>query len=129
MSSYSISTYSMKSFDETIELVKLALKEDGFGVLTEIDVRAKMKEKLDKEMRPYLILGACHPPSAFKALELEEEIGLFLPCNVIVYEDETGAVRVGAIRPSVAMSRVDNPNLKSLAETIEATLTRVISKI
>jgi uncharacterized protein (DUF302 family) len=119
----------MKSFDETIELVKLALKEDGFGVLTEIDVRAKMKEKLDKEMRPYLILGACHPPSAFKALELEEEIGLFLPCNVIVYEDETGAVRVGAIRPSVAMSRVDNPNLKSLAETIEATLTRVISKI
>lgn len=129
MSSYSISTYSMKSFDETIELVKLALKEEGFGVLTEIDVQAKMKEKLSKDMRPYLILGACHPPSAFKALELEQEIGLFLPCNVIVYEDETGAVRVGAVRPSVAMSMIEKPDLNDVAKNIEASLTRIISKI
>jgi len=119
----------MKPFDETVNLVKAALKEEGFGILTEIDVQAKMKEKLDKEMRPYLILGACHPPSAFKALELEEEIGLFLPCNVIVYEDETGAVRVGAIRPSVAMATIDNPDLNNLAKNIETILARVISKI
>lgn len=129
MTNYSISTYSMKPFDETVELVKTALKEEGFGVLTEIDVQAKMKEKLDEKMRPYLILGACHPPSAFKALGMEEEIGLFLPCNVIVYEDESGAVRVGAIRPSVALATINKPELKELAKNIEANLTRVISKI
>ena len=129
MKKYSISTFSMKSFDKTVEAVKAALKEEGFGILTEIDVQAKMKEKLDKNMRPYLILGACHPPSAYEAIKLEEEIGLFLPCNVVIYENEKGTINIGAIKPSVAMAVVDNISLAKIAGRIEAMLERVISKI
>lgn len=129
MTNYSISITSMKSFDETVDLVKALLKEEGFGVLTEIDVQAKMKEKIGKDMRKYLILGACHPPSAFEAIQLEEEIGLFLPCNVVIYENEEGTVRVGAVKPSVAMSMIDNPKLADLAVKIEASLEKVISRI
>jgi uncharacterized protein (DUF302 family) len=129
MTNYSIATYSLRSFEETIQVVKSALKEEGFGVLTEIDVRAKMKEKLGKEMRPYLILGTCHPSSAYKAIELEEEVGLFLPCNFLVFEDAKGAVHVSAIRPSLTVGITGNSNLKQLAVEVEAKLARVISKI
>lgn len=129
MSNYSIATYSLRSFEETVEIVKSALKEEGFGVLTEIDVQSKMKEKLNKEMRPYLILGACHPSSAHKAIEIEEEIGLFLPCNCLIFEDTKGVVRVAAIRPSLTVGITANPNLKKLAADIEVKLAKVISKV
>ena len=129
MNNYSISTQSMNSFNATVEAVKTALKEEGFGVLTEIDIQEKMKTKLDKDMRPYLILGACHPPSAFEAIQMEAEIGLFLPCNVIVYESEDGHIQVGAVRPSVAMAMIDNPGLGELAKRIETSLEKAINKI
>ncbi len=101
MNNYSISSISTKSFDETVDTVKSTLKEEGFGVLTEIDVQAKMKE----------------------------EIGLFLPCNVIVYENEDGVIQVSAVKPTVAMSMIDNPNLDGLAKRIEASLQNMIDKI
>ncbi len=129
MTNYSIATYSLRSFEETIQVVKSALKEEGFGVLTEIDVQAKMKDKLGKEMRPYLILGVCHPPSAYQAIELEEEVGLFLPCNLLIFEDAKGAVCVSAIRPSLTVGAIGNSNLEQLAIEVEAKLARVISKI
>lgn len=120
---------STKSFEETVLSVKAALKTEGFGVLTEIDAQAKMKEKLDKDMRPYLILGACHPASAYEAIQLEESIGLFLPCNVIIYENEEAKVMVEAVNPSMAMSMIDNPKLHELAKRIEAMLEKVISRV
>lgn len=129
MTNYSIATYSLRSFEETVEIVKSALKEEGFGVLTEIDVQSKMKEKLNKEMRPYLILGACHPSSAYKAIEIEEEIGLFLPCNCLIFEDTKGVVQVATIRPSLTVGITANPNLKKLAADVEVKLAKVISKV
>ncbi len=118
-----------KSFNESVTAVKAALQEEGFGILSEIDVQAKMKQKLNKDMRPYLILGACHPPSAYKAINLETEIGLYLPCNVIIYEDEANVVHVGAVKPSSAMSMFGNPELNELAKNVESMLERVISKV
>lgn len=129
MNNYSISTFSKKPFDETVKAVKAALTEEGFGVLTEIDVKEKMKEKIGKEMTPYIILGACHPFSAFEAIQVEEEIGLFLPCNVIIYVDEDRAVRVSAVRPTVAMSMIRNEKLGGIAMHIEKSLERIIKKI
>lgn len=129
MPSYSISKTSMKSFKETVEAVKAALKQEGFGILTEIDVQQKMKEKLDKEMDEYIILGACHPPSAYKAIQLEEQVGLFLPCNVIIYRSQKGGIMVGAIRPSIAMSMISNPDLNCVAKDVEESMERVLSHI
>ena len=115
-------------FAEAVAKTKDALANEGFGILTEIDVKATMKKKLNLEYDNYLILGACNPASAHKALQAEKEIGLLLPCNVIVYED-TGAVYVSAIVPSVAMSMVDNPALVEIAREAEEKLTRAIDGI
>ncbi len=128
MNNYSISKTSDKTFSETVDAVKTALLTEGFGVLTEIDVKAKMKEKIDKEMEEYLILGACHPPSAYRAIELEDEVGLFLPCNVIVYKSGQDVI-VSAIRPTLAMSMIPNPDLGILAKEIEDKLERVLLQI
>ena len=112
-------------FAEAVEKTRAALQAEGFGVLTEIDVKATLKKKLDKDVENYLILGACNPPFAYEALQAEKEIGLLLPCNVIVYEDG-GAVFVSAILPTVAMQMVENPALAAVAETVETKLKKAV---
>jgi uncharacterized protein (DUF302 family) len=108
-------------FDEAVAAVVEKLKEHGFGVLTTIDIQEKLKEKLGVDFRKYKILGACNPPNAHKALQAEPDIGLMLPCNVIVYEDGAASV-LAAIKPSTAMSMIDNPALKDTALEVEARL-------
>lgn len=125
---YGISKKTSLPFEETVEKVTNLLTEEGFGILTKIDIQQKMKEKLGKEMGKYLILGACHPSSAHEAIQNEIEIGLLLPCNVIVYEKE-GEVFVSAIRPSVAMGFVNNPQIEQVAANIEQSLEKVISQM
>ena len=111
-----------------IKLVREALKKEGFGVLTEIDVKEKMKEKLGLDMRKYIILGACSPPNAYKAILTEENIGLMLPCNVIVYEKGSKTV-LSVVRPTVAMQMVDNVELQKIAEIIEGQLKKAFDAI
>jgi len=128
MSNYGISKKVNLSFEEAVEKTISALKEKGFGILTDIDVKATLKEKLGIDYKNYRILGACNPPRAHKALESEEEIGLLLPCNVIVYEGEDGVV-VSAIDPVKAFSIVDNESLAPLAEEVRQMLTEVIESL
>ncbi|HII72095.1 TPA: DUF302 domain-containing protein [Candidatus Woesearchaeota archaeon] len=115
-------------FEETVSRTKEALKAEGFGILTEIDVKATLKKKLDVEWDKYIILGACNPPFAYKALQAEKEIGLMLPCNVIVYE-ESGRVFVSAILPTQAMGMIDNPELKDIAVQVEEKLKKTIDNV
>jgi len=115
-------------YETVIEQVRDALKKEGFGVLTEIDVKEKMKEKLGLDMRKYIILGACNPPNAYKAILAEENIGLMLPCNVIVYE-RGGKTVLSVIRPTVAMQMIDNEELQKLAEAIEGKLKKAFDAI
>lgn len=116
------------AFDESLEKTKAELAKEGFGVLTEINVKETLKKKLDKDYDNYVILGACNPPFAYEALTTEKEIGLLLPCNVIVFEDD-GKVFVSAVLPTVAMGMVDNPALAELAEKVEEKLKRAIDEI
>lgn len=125
---YGLSTTIEENFVTAVQKVTDALKTEGFGILTTIDAQAKIKEKLGIQMEPYTILGACNPPLAHKALQAETEIGLLLPCNVIVYE-KGGQVHVSAIRPTQAMGMVENPELKPLAEEVEEKLTKVIQSL
>ena len=116
-------------FDEAVAHVTLALKEHGFGVLTDIDVAATMKAKLDADIRPYRILGACNPKLAFEALKLEDKVGTMLPCNVVVHELESGAVEVAAVDPVASMAAIDNPELKDKAGQVRVLLERVIAAL
>ena len=127
--SYYISRTIESRFDNALAKVVDALKGEGFGVLTDIDVAATMKQKLGIEFRPYRILGACNPPLAHKALSAEDKIGVMLPCNVIVQEAGAGKVEVAAIDPRTAMERVGNPALMDLANEVADKLARVISAI
>ena len=129
MMGYYISRTIKSGFDEAVADVVDALKREGFGILTDIDVAATMKQKLGIEFRPYRILGACNPPLAHKALSAEDKIGVMLPCNVIVQEAGAGKVEVAAIDPRTAMERVGNPALTDLANEVADKLTRVISAI
>ncbi|MCK5458308.1 MAG: DUF302 domain-containing protein [Thermoplasmatales archaeon] len=115
-------------FEEVIELVSEELKKEGFGILTKIDVKEKIKEKLGIDFKKYVILGACNPSSAYKAILAEDNIGLMLPCNVIVYE-KGDRTTISIIKPSVAMQMIDNKELKEVAEAIETRLKRVIDAI
>ncbi len=115
-------------YEKVIEQAREALKKEGFGVLTEIDVKEKMKEKLGIDMRRYIILGTCNPPNAYKAILAEENIGLMLPCNVIVYEKDSKTV-LSVIRPSVAMRMIDNMELQKLAETVEGLLKKAFDAV
>ncbi|HUX36246.1 MAG TPA: DUF302 domain-containing protein [Candidatus Paceibacterota bacterium] len=115
-------------FAEAVLKTKEELAKEGFGVLTEIDVKATLKKKLDVNYDNYVILGACNPPFALKALEAEKEIGLLLPCNVIVYE-ENGKTFVSAILPTVAMGMVEKPALADLAKTVEEKLKKAVENI
>jgi len=115
-------------FDAAVEMVRERLREEGFGVLTSIDVQEKLREKLGIEFERYVILGACDPASAHKALLAEENIGLMLPCNVIVYESH-GRTRVAAVRPTVAMQMIDNLDLKRIAKDVERRLKHVMESL
>jgi uncharacterized protein (DUF302 family) len=116
-------------FDEAIIRVTEELKKEGFGVLTEIDVKATLKKKLDADFRNYRILGACNPPFAYKALQAEPQIGLMLPCNVVVQEGETGQTIVSAIDPQASMQAVENEALSEVAGQVKAKLQRVIESV
>jgi uncharacterized protein (DUF302 family) len=117
------------SFDEAAEKVTEALKLEGFGVLTEIDVKATFKKKLDVDFRPYKILGACNPPYAHKALSAEDKIGIMLPCNVIIQETADGSIEVAAVDPVASMSAIENPKLMDIATEIQQKLKTVIEKL
>ncbi len=117
------------SFDDAIVRVTEELKKEGFGVLTEVDIQATLKKKLDVDFRPYKILGACNPPFAYKALLAEHNIGLLLPCNVIVQDAGNGKTEIAAIDPFVSMSKVENPALEPVAAEIRAKLQRVIQNV
>ena len=125
---YGIKKKSDTSFTDTIERVKAALAEEGFGVLTDIDVAETLKKKLDVSWDAYRILGACNPKLAYRALTADREIGLLLPCNVIVYEED-GSVFVSAILPSAAMAAVDSDDIRAVAEEAEEKLRRVIERV
>jgi uncharacterized protein (DUF302 family) len=116
------------SFEETLERVTAELKKKGFGVLTEIDVQEKFRQKLNKEFKRYRILGACNPANAYRAIEAEEDIGLLLPCNVIVYEKKHQTV-VAIIRPTRAMVMVDNTELMKVAREVESDLKKVFDNL
>lgn len=118
-----------KSFDEIEQRVRDALKEQGFGVLTEIDVQATLRKKLDVNFRRYKILGACNPPYAHKALLVEDKIGLMLPCNVVVQETDEGKTDVAAIDPVASMAAVENDKLKEVATQIRGKLQSVIDSL
>jgi uncharacterized protein (DUF302 family) len=113
-------------FDQAVPRVMDALKREGFGVLTDIDVKATMKAKLDQEFRPYRILGACNPQLAYRALTLEDKIGTMLPCNVIVQQHMGGGVEVSAIDPVASMEAINNPRLAEVAKEVQAKLRRMI---
>ena len=127
--SYSFSKIVTGSFEQAVEKVTEELKKEGFGVLTEIDVKATMKKKIDKDMKPYKILGACNPGYAFKAIEAESLIGLMLPCNVLVRETEDGRIEVSAIDPVQSMMAVKNESLHGLAKEVRAKLSKVIESL
>ncbi len=117
------------SYEEAVEKTTAALKTEGFGVLTTIDVKATVKQKLDKDFRKYMILGACNPPIAYKALSAETEIGLLLPCNLIVYETAPGSSVVAAVAPLVTMGRVGNDALAPVGMEVDAKLRRVMASL
>jgi uncharacterized protein (DUF302 family) len=117
------------SFDGAVAKVTEELKKEGFGILTEIDVKETIKKKLNLDFRKYKILGACNPPFAHKALELEDKIGTMLPCNVIVQETSGGQAEVAAIDPVASMQAVENPKLTKVAEEVRGKLKKVINNL
>jgi len=127
--SYHFSKTLQVSFDDAIARVMAALQAEGFGVLTEIDVKATLKKKLDVDFREYRILGACNPTLAYQALQLEDKIGTMLPCNVLVQETDDGQVEVSAIDPIASMQAIDNPALGEVAVNVQAKLRGVIESL
>jgi len=117
------------SFDDAIETVTAELQKEGFGVMSDIDVAAKMKEKLDEDMPRYRILGACSPKHAFQAISAVEDIGLLLPCNVLVREDSEGAVHVDFMDPQSVLSLVNDPGVEPLAAEVKERLQRVLAAL
>jgi uncharacterized protein (DUF302 family) len=126
---YAFSAVADTSYEEAISLVKEALKEEGFGVLTEIDVKATLKKKLDREFRKYVILGACNPPYAYRSLEADLDVGLLLPCNVIVYETDDKRAYIAAINPISALEIIQSQELRNIAEEVSEKLKRVVKKL
>ncbi len=128
MSYYFSKTLEM-SFDQAVARVTEELKKEGFGILTQIDVKDKMKEKLNVDFRNYIILGACNPPFAYQALQAEDKIGTMLPCNVIVQENAEGNVEVAAIDPIASMQAIQNPKLEDIAKQVQAKLKTVVGNL
>lgn len=127
---YGIGTTVNLSYTETVERTRAALAAEGFGILCEIDIAATLKKKLDVEFRPYVILGACNPPLAFRALSAERDIGLLLPCNVVVYAaDEPGRSVISAMDPVEALQLTGNTDIRPIAEEVRARLERVLAMV
>ena len=125
MTSYHFSKRLDVPFDTAVTHVIEGLKREGFGILSEIDVKSTLKNKLGEDFRPYRILGACNPPLAFRALQLEDKIGTMLPCNVIVQEHHDG-VEVSAVDPVASMQAIENTGLADVAKEVQAKLKKVI---
>lgn len=124
-----ITTIVNLPYEQAVEHTVAALKDQGFGVLTEIDVKATLKKKIDVDFQRYVILGACNPPLAHKALATDPTVGLMLPCNVVVYENADGTSTVSALNPMAAIGVVGNPELNEVAQTATMKLTTVIRKL
>ena len=116
-------------FDEAVDKVTEAMQTEGFGVLTEIDVKATLKKKLDVDRKPYKILGACNPKLAHQALNADPDIGLLLPCNVVVREEENGSITVGFMDPNAVLSLVEKSGVQELAGQVRAKLDKVASQL
>ena len=129
MDYYFSKTLTNTTFDEVIEKTTQCLKEEGFGILTEIDIKTTLKKKLDVDFPNYRILGACNPSFAYKALQAENKIGTMLPCNVIVRETEAGDIEVAAIDPMVSMMGVKNDKLAIIAEEVRNKLQKAVNKL
>lgn len=129
MNYYFKTTLRDVSFEEAIDKTINALKKEGFGVLTEIDLKATLKKKLDVDFYNYRILGACNPSFAYKALQVEDKVGTMLPCNVIVQEKEPGSIEVSAVDPLASMVSVDNDFLGNIAIEVQEKLKRVVESI
>jgi uncharacterized protein (DUF302 family) len=126
---YYINKKISADFEQAVQLVTEALKTEGFGVLSEIDIQQKLKEKLNVDFRKYKILGACHPSNAYKALQQEDKVGVMLPCNVVVQELGDNEIEVAAVDPVASMMAVENQNLASIADEIKKKLERVIASL
>jgi len=127
--SYYFSKKIQGSFDEALQKVTASLKAEGFGILTEIDVKETLKKKLDVDFHNYMILGACNPPFAYKALQAEDKIGTMLPCNVIVQEEKEGEIEVAAVDPVASMKAIENPELFSIAQQVREKLKKVVKSL
>jgi len=127
--SYYFSKKIQGSFDEILERVSASLKDEGFGILTEIDVKNTLKNKLDVDFHNYKILGACNPPFAYKALQAENKIGTMLPCNVIVQEEKEGEVEVAAVDPVASMKAIENPELLNIAQQVREKLKNAVMSL
>ena len=126
---YAFTAVLNTSYEDAVSKVTDALKEEGFGVLTEINVKETLKKKLGVDFRKYVILGACNPPYAHRTLQLDLDVGLLLPCNVIVYETDDRKAYVSAINPVSALEVIKNEDLKKVAEEVSEKLKKVVSKL
>jgi uncharacterized protein (DUF302 family) len=126
---YTISKKLSKGFDEAVQNLKEALQREGFGVITEVDLKEKFKDKLNVDFRRYSIFGACNPALAYEAVQLEPTIGVMLPCNVLVQENESGGVEISAINPLNSIGAIDNPMLDTLAKTVSEKLQKVVDEL
>jgi uncharacterized protein (DUF302 family) len=126
---YALSTVLNTSYEEAIFKVTDALKEEGFGVLTEIDVKSTLKKKLDVDFRKYMILGVCNPPYAFRTLQTDLDVGLLLPCNVIVYETDDKKAYISALNPISALEVIKSQELRKIAVEVSEKLKRVVEKV
>ena len=129
MEYYFNKTLTDLTFDQVIDKITLALKAEGFGILTEIDIKTTLKNKLDVDFPSYKILGACNPAFAYKALLVENKIGTMLPCNVIVRETKNGNIEVAAVDPIASMTSVENQDLAEIAEEVQDKLKRVVDSL
>ena len=127
--SYYMSTFVPEAFDKAIDRAEEALKQEGFGVISRIDLQDALRTKIGVEFRPYTILGACNPKLAYEALQIEDKVGTMLPCNVVVQEHRPGQVEIAAIDPVASMQAIDNPKLKEAAQAVRDRLSRVIDSL
>ena len=126
---YYLTKYVDITYEEAIVRATEELKKEGFGILTEIDVKDNFKEKIGIDFRKYIILGACNPPYAYQALEAEDKVGVLLPCNVVVQETEEGKTEVSAVNPLVAMSMIENSTMEIVAKKVHDAIQRVLDHL